>query len=380
MDEYVVGGTVLYGRDLELVTGYVHVERGRIAEVEERSTVECQECRASGVVIPSLINAHTHLGDSIIKDIPFDSLDKLVRPPDSVKHRALRMASTEVLVQAMRRSLMDAASTGTSLLADFREGGINGINALKTAQNSLKTVQVLIFGRPNDTRDYIVEEEIDTVLDNAQGLGLSGTNDFSSSIISYIVKRAQKRGKLVAIHAGEKDSSDVDLAVALDPDYLIHMTHASKHQIESSIPIVVCPRSNLMTGVGSSFRNPPIAQMLESTIVGLGTDNVMLNSVNMFAEMEFVSKAYLRDDRKVLEMATINNAKILQLDHEVGSIETGKRADLLIINDKSDNLCGTRNIISSIVRRARPDDIVCSLQSEAHETLPRVHLQKKRAG
>ncbi len=375
MDEYVVGGTVLYGRDLRLVRGYVHVERGRIAEVEERSTIEPLACRASGVVIPSLINAHTHLGDSIIKDIPFDSLDKLVRPPDSVKHQALRTVSTDALVQAIRRSLMDAASTGTSLLADFREGGINGINALKTAQNSLKTVQVLIFGRPNDTRGYI-EEEIDTILDHAQGLGLSGTRDFSSSLISCIVKRAQKRDKIVAVHAGEKDNSDVDSAVALDPDYLIHMTHASKHQIESTIPIVVCPRSNLMTGVGSSFRHPPIAQMLESTIVGLGTDNVMLNSVNMFAEMEFVSKAYLRDDRKVLQMATINNAKILQLDHEVGSIETGKKADLLIINDKSDNLCGTRNIISSIVRRARPDDIVCRLQSDAREAIPRVRLKK----
>lgn len=363
MDEYVVGGKALYGRDLELMTGYVHVERGRIVEVEERSTVKPEDCRACGVVIPSLINAHTHLGDSIVKDMPFDTLDKLVRPPDGIKHQALRAVSTEALVQAMRHSLLDAASTGTSLLADFREGGIDGINALKTAQNSLKIVQVIIFGRPNNARSYIVEEEIDTVLDHAQGLGLSGTNDFDSSVISHITKRAQKRGKFVAIHAGEKDGSDVDSALALKPDCLIHMTHASKHQIESAIPIIVCPRSNLMTGVGSSFRHPPIAQMLESTVVGLGTDNVMLNSLNVFAEMEFVSKAYLRDDRKVLQMATINNAKILQRDHEVGSIEPGKRADLLVINDKSNNLCGTRNIISSVVRRARPDDIIYSTQS-----------------
>lgn len=361
MDEYVVGGKVLCGPDLELKTGYVHVERGRIVEIEERRAVKPQDCTAFGVVIPSLINAHTHLGDSIIKDVPFDTLDKLVRPPDSIKHQALRAVSTKALVQAMHRSLIDAVSTGTSLLADFREGGIDGINALKTAQNLLKTVQVVIFGRPNDARNYIVEEEIDTILDNAQGLGLSGTNDFDSSIISYVTKRAQERGKLVAIHAGEKDGSDIDSALTLRPDCLIHMTYASKRQIESGIPIVVCPRSNLMTGVGSSFRHPPIAQMFESTVVGLGTDNVMLNSLNMFSEMEFVSKAYLRDDRKVLQMATINNAKILRRDHEVGSIETGKNANLLIINHKSNNLYGTRNIISSVVRRARPDDIICSI-------------------
>ncbi len=368
MGEYVVGGKVLYGPDFDLVTGYVYVERGRIVEIEERSAITPQDCRACGVVVPSLINAHTHLGDSIIKDVPYDTLDSLVRPPDSIKHQALRVVSREALVQAMQRSLTDAASTGTSLLADFREGGINGINALKTAQNSLKAVQVIIFGRPNDARDYIGEEEIDTILDNAQGVGLSGTNDFDSSVISYITKRARERGKLVAIHAGEKDASDIDAALTLDPDCLIHMTHASTRQIEGAIPIIVCPRSNLMTGVGSSFQHPPVAQMFESTLVGLGTDNVMLNSLNMFAEMEFVSKAYLRDDRKVLQMATINNARILQLDHEIGSIEVGKRANFLVINDKSNNLYGTRNIISSVVRRARPDDIIYSTQGSMEQS------------
>ncbi|MGZ4909525.1 MAG: amidohydrolase family protein, partial [Halobacteriota archaeon] len=142
------------------------------------------------------------------------------------------------------------------------------------------------------------------------------------------------------------------------PNCLIHMTHASKHQIESGIPIVVCPRSNLVTGVGSAFLRPPIREMLQATTVGLGTDNVMLNSVNMFAEMEFVSKAFLHDDLKVLEMATLNNAKILGVDNELGSIVAGKHANLLILNNRSHNLFGTKSIISSVARRARPDDIV----------------------
>jgi cytosine/adenosine deaminase-related metal-dependent hydrolase len=74
--------------------------------------------------------------------------------------------------------------------------------------------------------------------------------------------------------------------------------------------------------------------------------------------MEFASKAFLHDDIKVLEMATLNNAKILGVDNELGSIAAGKHANLLIINNRSHNLSGTQNIISSVVRRARPDDIV----------------------
>jgi cytosine/adenosine deaminase-related metal-dependent hydrolase len=97
--------------------------------------------------------------------------------------------------------------------------------------------------------------------------------------------------------------------------------------------------------------------MLQTTTVGLGTDNVMFNSLNMFAEMEFTSKAFLRDDRKVLEMATLNNARIMGVANEIGSIDLGKKANLLVLNDRSNNLFGTKNIISSVVRRARPDDI-----------------------
>jgi cytosine/adenosine deaminase-related metal-dependent hydrolase len=78
----------------------------------------------------------------------------------------------------------------------------------------------------------------------------------------------------------------------------------------------------------------------------------------MFAEMEFVSKAFLHDDLKVLEMATLNNAKILGVDNEVGSIAVGKHASLLVVNNQSNNLFGTENIINSVVRRTRPDDIV----------------------
>jgi cytosine/adenosine deaminase-related metal-dependent hydrolase len=250
------------------------------------------------------------------------------------------------------------------MLADFREGGVAGANALRTAIDSVKKVEVMILGRPDSRRErgYIVEDEIDTILDIAHGLGVSGSRDVSSSSLTAMIDKARTRGKFVAIHAGEKDDADIDSAIDLDPDCLIHMTYASKHQIESGIPIVVCPRSNLVTGVGSSFTHPPIAQMLPTTTVGLGTDNVMLNSLNMFAEMEFTSKAFLRDDRKVLEMATLNNARILGIANELGSIDLGKKASLLVINDQSNNLFGTTNVISSVVRRARPDDIALLTQ------------------
>lgn len=359
MSDFIVGGKLLCGEDFETLVGRAYIESGRIVEIEERSNVKPDDCRAYGIVLPSFINAHTHIGDSIIKDVIFDSLNNLVKPPDGLKHRALREANPKATVKAMRHALLDAITTGTGVLVDFREGGVDGVQALLTAQKDLKNLEVIALGRPKDDDiDYIVEDDIDTILDSASGIGISGVRDLDTSKILRIVNKVKKRGKILAVHAGEQDETDINAAIALNPDFLVHMTYASKQQIECGIPVVVCPRSNFVTGVGVSFHRPPISTMVQMTTVGLGTDNVMFNSLNMFAEMEFVSKAYLHNDLEVLRMATINGARILNIDHEIGTFETGKRAKLIVLNERSNNLFGVRNFIGGIVRRSRPDDII----------------------
>ena len=139
----------------------------------------------------------------------------------------------------------------------------------------------------------------------------------------------------------------------------IHLTTAGEKNIkdiaDANIPVVVCPRSNYITRSGIA----PIAKMLDAGIlVAVGTDNVMLNSVNMFSEMEFLVKTNLYDDRQVFKLCTLNGAKILGMDKESGSIKMGKKARLMILTKKSYNLQGLRNPLSGLVRRARPDDII----------------------
>jgi cytosine/adenosine deaminase-related metal-dependent hydrolase len=121
------------------------------------------------------------------------------------------------------------------------------------------------------------------------------------------------------------------------------------------VPVVVCPRSNLVTGAGL----PDVQGMIDLGItVGVGTDNVMLNSPNMFSEMELVSKALLHDDRQVFKMCTLNGAKIMGIDEKAGSISEGKEARLMVIDKLSDNMWGSSDLLASVVRRARPSDIL----------------------
>jgi cytosine/adenosine deaminase-related metal-dependent hydrolase len=343
--EKTLKGTILFDDEFEPVNGYITIEHGIIKNVEE-STVA-----ADTIIAPCFVNAHTHTGDSVIKDPPYLPLAELVQPPHGLKHRILNETIHADLVDSMKACIKDMIKTGTCAFADFREGGLSGAKALKHALESSPDITAKVFGRPvNQDMSY---------LEFSDGTGLSSTNDMDIEIIKDIANKTRNKRKKFAIHAGERDPSDIAAALELGPDFLVHLTHAGNKDIkaiaESNIPVVVCLRSNLITRSGI----PPIKKMLdEDILVAAGTDNVMLNSVNMFSEMEFLAKTNLFDDRQVFKLCTLNGAKLLGVHEELGSIKRGKKAKLMILTKKSDNMQGVKNPLSSLVRRARPDDVV----------------------
>ncbi|MEF8851387.1 MAG: amidohydrolase family protein [Haloarculaceae archaeon] len=331
----ILDGTVLAGREFEPVEGRVVVEDGEIAAVQSRPT------RSTDVILPAFVNAHTHVGDSIAKEAGEGlSLEGLVAPPDGLKHRLLRAADREEKVAAMRRSLQFMESAGTTAFLDFREGGVDGVESLEAAAEGLDVAPV-ILGR----------EEI-AAMERSDGFGASGAEDGDFARERNATARADK---LFGIHAGEVRASDINPALDLDPDFLVHMVQAEELHLDrvadSEIPVVVCPRSNLVTGVGV----PPIAELADRTTVALGTDNVFLNSPSMFREMEFAAKLADVSAREVLRMATVNGAEIAGLD--CGVVEEGRDADLLVLDGNTDNLAGAENLVRAVVRRAGVADV-----------------------
>ena len=335
-------GTILVGPDFEPVEGRVVVADGEIARVEERET------DSDDVILPAFVNAHTHIGDSIAKEAGEGlSLDELVAPPDGLKHRLLRSASHEEKVAAMARTLRYMESTGTGTFLEFREGGVDGVAALRDAlagegvEFDGRAVESVVFGR--DDPD---------VLSVADGYGASGARDADFDAVRTETREA---GKLFGIHAGERDADDINPAMDLDPDFLVHMVHAEEIHLDRvadrETPIVVCPRSNLVTNVGV----PPIRELTERTTVALGTDNVMTDSPSMFREMEFAAKLSDLPAREILRMATLNGAEIAGLNR--GVVRKGADADLLVLDGDSDNLAGARDLVRAVVRRAGHADV-----------------------
>ncbi|MFD1594553.1 amidohydrolase family protein [Haloplanus litoreus] len=330
-----IEGTVLRGREFDPVEGRVIVEDGEIVAVEETAT------DSDAIVCPAFVNAHTHIGDSIAKEAGAGlRLDELVAPPDGLKHRLLRAATDAEKIAAMRRSLRFMERSGTAATVEFREAGDEGDDAIRRALDGV-AVEAVVLGR-----------ETVAAMHEADGFGASGARD-----ADFTAERAATReaGKPFGIHAGERDSTDLSPALDLEPTFLVHVVHPDPAHLDrierEGVPVVVCPRSNLVTGVGT----PPIAELLERTTVALGTDNVMLNSPSMFREMEFAAKVGGIDARDVLRMATVNGADLVGLN--CGLIESGRAANLLVVDGGSDNLDGARDPVRAVVRRAGVDDV-----------------------
>jgi cytosine/adenosine deaminase-related metal-dependent hydrolase len=328
-------GTVLWGEDFEPVEGTLVVEDGSVVRLDEELT------ESDNIVLPAFVNAHTHLADSIAKEAGRGlTLEELVAPPDGLKHRLLADASREDLVEGMRRSLQFMEATGTGLTLEFREGGVEGVHALQEAAMNL-AVEAFAFGRGSAD-----------VLDVADGFGASGAADGE---FGRERNAARDAGKPFAIHAGEVDASDINPAIDLDPELLVHMVHAEGLHLDrvadNEIPVAVCPRSNLVTDVGV----PPVRELLDRTTVALGTDNVMTNSPSMFREMAFAAKHFDVTASEVLRMATRAGAEVV--DANCGVLQAGRDARVLVLDGDSDNLAGHHDAARAVVRRAGASDV-----------------------
>ncbi|OPY50832.1 MAG: chlorohydrolase [Methanosaeta sp. PtaU1.Bin112] len=343
--EILLQGTIIYGDDFTPLDGYISIRDGIIREFGNEKV----DADYVGIVSPRFFNAHVHIGDSAFKDPPFLPLSELVGP-GGLKAKKLSQMPRAVLKEGMRRSLNLMAASGTCAFADFREGGADGVAMLQEALIGLPLI-ARILGRPGIGQM--------TGPDNCWGLGISSTRDHDPSVVRAAVAAARIRGQAVGIHAGEAGTDDINGAIALQPDFLVHMNRAEEKDLMETArlncPVVICPRSNLVAGVGL----PNVKRMLKNGItVAVGTDNVMLNSPDIFEEMHFISKALLHDDRQVFKMCTLNGAKIMGLDQRLGSIREGKEARVMVIDSSSDNIWGSIAPLSSIVRRAGRSDVM----------------------
>jgi len=375
--------SVLYGNNLKfiektnvLITNNTFQKINSKIKSTKNKVVNCDGL----LLIPGLINSHTHIGDSIAKDIALDKdPDSKINPIFGIKQKILRETEPKKLIHFMRKTVKSMLKKGTTTFVDFREGGLDGVLLMQKVLSNTP-IRSIILGRIEyyQSKDQIrrntsipqsYQNQIDQLLKNCDGIGISGSNENSDSSL----KQFSKIKKIRAIHCAETKQSylkskqitrktEPRRSMLLKPDFLVHMAYASKSDLsiasKKTRGIVVCPRANASLAEGI----PDIDQMLKLNCnIAIGTDNVMINSPDMFREMDFLWKVTMGihkkriDPKKILKMATVNAGKLL--GKKIGCIKEGYLADCIFIKKSNLDLNPLQNSHASIVHRANENSI-----------------------
>jgi 5-methylthioadenosine/S-adenosylhomocysteine deaminase len=129
------------------------------------------------------------------------------------------------------------------------------------------------------------------------------------------------------------------------------------------VRVVHNPESNMKLAAGVA----PIPDLLQRGVrVGLGTDGCASNNnLDMFQEMDMAAKVHkvhrldptVMPAETVLEMATLGGARVLGMEEEIGSLEVGKRADVIILDLEKPHLQPVYNVVSQLVYAAAGADV-----------------------
>jgi len=375
--------SVLYGNNLKfiektnvLITNNIFQKINSKIKSTKNKVVNCDGL----LLIPGLINSHTHIGDSIAKDIALDrDPDSKINPIFGIKQKILRETEPKKLIYFMRKTVKSMLKKGTTTFVDFREGGLEGVLLMQKVLSNTP-IRSIILGRIEyyQSKDQIkrntpipqsYQNQIDQLLKNCDGIGISGSNENSDSSL----KEFSKIKKIRAIHCAETKQSylkskqitrktEPKRSMLLKPDFLVHMTYASKSDLsiasKKTRGIVVCPRANASLAEGI----PNVVQMMEMNCnITIGTDNVMINSPDLFREMDFLWKIMMGihqkriEPKNILKMTTINAGKLL--GKKIGCIKEGYLADAVFIKKNDLDLDPLRNPYASIVHRANENSI-----------------------
>jgi cytosine/adenosine deaminase-related metal-dependent hydrolase len=375
----IKNASVLLGKELDFVLQTnIRIQDQRFKQIQANIRTNTKEeyidCEGL-LMIPGFVNCHTHIGDSIAKDITLNSsVDKRIHPISGAKTKILKNTDKKYLASFMKNSCQSMLNKGITTFVDFREGGIEGVLLLKQILSDLP-IRSVILGRlefyqvPKEIKKNISlprnkMDELTELLKKCDGIGVSGANENSTSVLNYY----SDTPKIRAIHSSETKQSvlvskkitkksETIRALNLKPHFLIHMTHALSSDIRAANKIihgiVICPRANAALAEGI-----PDIELMKKTgcTIALGTDNVMINSPDMFREMDYLWKVTMGIHKKrinpkeILKMATVNGGKILQKD--IGVIENGKLADCIFLDKHALDLEPMHNPHASIVHRA----------------------------
>jgi len=342
-----------------------------------------------GLILPGLINGHTHAAMSLFRgladDLPLmEWLNNYIFPVES------RMDGNFVYI-GTRLACAEMILSGTTTFCDMYLFEEEVATAAREAGMRCLVGEVLYdFPSPNYgpikkgfeyTEQLIRKWQNDTMV----SIAVEPHSPFTCSpdLLITSSKLALTHGVPLIIHLAETRSevdelekkygkTPVEYLLSLDilGPHLIadHCVHLDSEDIEilaeHKVRVIHNPESNMKLASGVA----PVPELLaRGVVVGLGTDGCASNNnLDLFGEMDMAAKLHkvhnmdptVMDALTVLKMATIEGARALGLEGLTGSLETGKKADLIVVDSQSPHMTPMYNPFSHLVYSARGNDVV----------------------
>ena len=381
----------------DIFEGSVLVEGGIITALGESLTAHADEVidARGSALLPGFVQTHIHLCQTLFRGAAddlalIDWLKKRIWPMEAAHTADSLYASARLGIAELIRGGTTCALTMETVHHTeqaFRAAEESGFRA--TIGKCMMDKGEEVPAQLRETADDSIKESL-ALLERWNGRGEGRIHScfaprFAVSCTRELLERvatlARENRVMVHTHASEnKDEIDMveretgrrnieylnDVGLAAPHVLLAHCVHLNDSEFEilraTGTHVAHCPSSNLKLGSGLA----PVAEMIERGIsVSLGADGAACNNrLDMFTEMRMaalVQKA-LRGPQTLpaltaLRMATINGARALGLSEKIGSVEVGKRADIILINLDRFHLTPRPDMVSTIVYSAEASDV-----------------------
>ncbi|KUE73991.1 metal-dependent hydrolase [Candidatus Methanomethylophilus sp. 1R26] len=379
----------------EVVRGDVAVEGERIVQVGGKyNGTGDEEIDCSGdIIIPGLVNTHTHIAMSVMKgvvdDLSFDDFLAKVFKIDADRTDADLALGTKIGAAEMMLSgtttFMDLYYSEDVIAKATQEAGIRGVlcwcclDEDKTTQN----------GNPVKNCDRFIQR-FSGERKIVPGVGLQGVyvcgeetcvqakelSDSTGAPMNFHLSETRGEVNAHKRQTGKRPAEWLSSIGVLGPrGVAAHSAWLTMNEVrlmgEAGMSVSSCPCSNMKLATGGVAPVPEFDRY--GVNVSLGTDgSTTNNSLDMIGEMKtlgLLQKASRWDPtvtpaQELLDIVTVNGAKAVGMSDRIGSIESGKYADLVVLDGKAPNLrpLVPENIIANLaysLNQANVKTVMC---------------------
>lgn len=367
----------------------LYIENDRITGIGDKPSGFTADQVIDGtdkLVIPGLINCHTHSYMSFMRNVADDLsfMDWLFGTIDPIEQQM----TDEDTYWGANLAIIEMMKSGTTCFNDMQMNIHQTTRAVKESGMRAVICRGLV-GSGNDEAGQMrlrqAYEERDAAKDCDRltfKLGPHAPYTCDDEFLKIVAAEAKKENMGIHVHLSESESEISQIRekygctpIALAekcgifdvPAIAAHCVQVTDEDIDilkrKNVSVVTNPASNMKLGNGFA----PIAKMLDAGVnVCLGTDGAASNNcLNMFHELSLLTLIHKGTGKtpqcvsakEGFRIATINGAKALGLEKEIGSIETGKKADLAILDLNTPSLTPRNNLLAGLSYSANGSEV-----------------------